>query len=161
LIGSRDLIDFPDAWFDGQATAGVTTGNNVDAYLDYDGNNQPDAVNNTNMKSGRAYNAGLRFDYPMGDRNTEESPLSFQPAAITNLFYLVNTAHDYYYSLGFDEVAGNYQTSNFDKGGKGNDAVKAQAQDGSESDNASFGPTPEGTAPRMHVGLFTYGYSTS
>jgi len=161
LVGSRDLIDFPDAWFTGQVTAGVTTGNNVDAYLDADGNNQADKVDNANMKSGRAYNAGMRYDFPMGDRNSEESPVLFQPAAVTNLFYFVNTAHDYYYSLGFDEAAGNYQKSNFEKGGKENDQVNAQDQDGASEDNAAFVPTPDGTPARMHVGLFTYGYSSS
>ena len=40
-------------------------------------------------------------------------------AAITNLFYHVNFIHDYYYNLGFDEAAGNFQRDNFGKGGFG------------------------------------------
>lgn len=39
--------------------------------------------------------------------------------------------HDLTYRLGFDELAGNFQESNFGKGGLGGDAVIAMAQDGS------------------------------
>jgi len=161
LSSSREMVDLPDSWLSGQATAGVTTGNNVDAYLDADGNAQPDSTTDPNMKSGRAYNADLIFDFPAGERNTLQSPKGFQPAAVTNLFYAVNLAHDYYYSLGFDEAAGNFQKSNFGKDGKANDAVNAQAQDGLSNDNASFASPPDGTSPRMRMGLFTYGLSAS
>src|SRR5262245_39239415 len=39
--------------------------------------------------------------------------------------------HDVFYRYGFNEVAGNFQENNFGKGGKDNDAVIANAQDGS------------------------------
>ncbi|MBI4208546.1 MAG: M36 family metallopeptidase, partial [Deltaproteobacteria bacterium] len=51
-------------------------------------------------------------------------------AALTNLFYQVNFIHDYYYDLGFDEAAGNFQRDNFERGGLDNDEVSADAQDG-------------------------------
>lgn len=44
--------------------------------------------------------------------------------------------HDLTYRLGFDELAGNFQQSNYGKGGKGDDAVIANAQDGSGTNNA-------------------------
>ena len=40
-------------------------------------------------------------------------------AATTNLFFLINWLHDYWYDSGFDEVAGNAQTFNFGRGGAG------------------------------------------
>ncbi|KAH9249247.1 hypothetical protein BASA81_013035 [Batrachochytrium salamandrivorans] len=40
-------------------------------------------------------------------------------AAAVNLFYLVNLMHDISYQYGFTEQAGNFQTDNFGKGGKG------------------------------------------
>lgn len=39
---------------------------------------------------------------------------------------------------GFDEVSGNFQQYNFEKGGKDGDAVIANAQDGSGYNNANF-----------------------
>lgn len=155
LKGSRSLVDLPVSWLSGA----VTTGNNVDAYLDRDGNNQPDNPAIAGLRNGRAFNADGVFDFPWGDRTNSESPLLRQPAAVTNLFYFVNAAHDFYYGLGFDEAAGNFQTDNTDKGGKGGDAVRAEAQDGSTSNNANFATPPDGTAPRMQMGLFTYGSS--
>lgn len=36
--------------------------------------------------------------------------------------------HDLFYQYGFDEVSGNFQQNNFGKGGRGGDAVIANAQ---------------------------------
>src|SRR5262249_43995018 len=119
--GMRSLIPFPDGWLAPDGT--VTTGNNVDAYLDANGNDQPDATTDPNMKDGRAYSATQSFDFDFGDGTVQLDPRLFRPAAVTNLFYFINIAHDYFYSLGFNEAAGNFQTSNFDRGGVGNDAV--------------------------------------
>ncbi|MCX6595194.1 MAG: M36 family metallopeptidase [Acidobacteria bacterium] len=153
LKGTRSLIELPAPWLSGT----VTTGNNVDAYLDRDANNQADTTGAAGLRNGRAFSAEGVFDFPWGDRTISESPLLRQPAAVTNLFYFVNLAHDFYYGLGFDEASGNFQTDNFDKGGKGNDAIRAEAQDGSTNNNANFATPAEGTAPRMQMGLFTYG----
>ena len=50
----------------------------------------------------------------------------------------VNIVHDVFYLYGFNEPAGNFQKDNFGKGGRGNDAVIANAQDGSGFNNANF-----------------------
>ena len=42
-------------------------------------------------------------------------------AAVTNLFYIVNFMHDWYYDAGFDEVSGNAQKDNYGRGGAAND----------------------------------------
>src|SRR5262249_38407952 len=94
-------------------------------------------------------------DFPFGDGTVQADPRLSQPAAVTNLFYYVNIAHDYYYGLGFNEAAGNFQTSNFDRGGVGNDAVLAETQYGGFTNNAAFAPTPEGIAPKIRLGIFT------
>ena len=148
--GTRSLVTFPDGWFTGDGT--VTTGNNVDAYLDANGNDLPDATTDPNLKDGRAYSATQTFDFEFGDGTVQLDPRLYRPSAVTNLFYFINTAHDYYYGLGFNEAAGNFQTNNFDKGGVGNDAVVAEAQFGLFPDNASFAPTPEGTQETVHAG---------
>ncbi len=47
-------------------------------------------------------------------------------AATTNLFYVVNWLHDYWYDSGFTEAAGNAQDNNFGRGGEDRDALKAR-----------------------------------
>lgn len=62
---------------------------------------------------------------------------------ITQLFYTCNMYHDLLYRLGFDEISGNFQMYNFGKGGRGGDAVIANAQDGSGYNNANFMTPPD------------------
>jgi Fungalysin metallopeptidase (M36)/Fungalysin/Thermolysin Propeptide Motif len=78
------------------------------------------------------------------------------PGTVT-LFYYNNLIHDYLYSIGFTEGLWNFQQDNFGKGGAGNDAVSAQVQDGSGTDNANFGTPDDGAYPRMQMYLFTSG----
>jgi hypothetical protein len=78
------------------------------------------------------------------------------PGAVC-LFYYNNLIHDYLYSIGFTETLWNFQQDNFGKGGAGQDAVSAQVQDGSGTDNANFGTPADGGYPRMQMYLFTEG----
>jgi len=158
-LGTRQLVTFPDGWL--PATGTVTTGNNVDAFIDADGNDKPDALNTDEVVGGRPSSATQTFDFAFGDGTVGVNPRNFKASAATNLFYLVNIAHDFYYSLGFTETSGNFQTDNFGKGGSGNDAVAAAAQSSASLNNASFAPTPEGIAPRIRVGIFTRGTSAT
>jgi Zn-dependent metalloprotease len=152
-VGMRSLVNFPDGWLSANPT--VTTGNNVDAYLDADGNDKPDSVTNATMQNGRALGTGGVFDFPFGDGTSQQDPRLFPEAAVTNLFYFINAAHDFYYKLGFTETSGNFQANNFGLGGVGNDAVLAEAQYGGFTDDAAFSPTAEGVAPKIRVGIFT------
>ncbi|MEN3332657.1 MAG: hypothetical protein V7641_2022, partial [Blastocatellia bacterium] len=135
-------------------TSTVTTGNNVEAYLDTDANNAPDPNNTTGLSNGHASAANQNFTFPF---STGVDPRTQRPAVVTNLFYFVNLAHDFTYRLGFTEAAGNFQTNNFGRGGTGNDSVRAEAQDGSGTNNANFATPPEGQRPRMQQFLFTLG----
>jgi hypothetical protein len=74
---------------------------------------------------------------------------------VTNLFYYNNIMHDFSYNLGFTETARNFQVNNFGRGGVGNDSVRAEAQDGSGTNNANFATPPDGQRPRMQQYLFT------
>ena len=140
----------PFGWHDTNGAAGaestVTQGNNVRAYTDVDANNSPDAGS---MPNG---GATLNFNFPL---NLQQAPSTYRPAAVTNLFYLNNMVHDIQYQYGFNEAAGNFQINNYGRGGRGNDAVLAEAQDGSGTDNANFLSPPDGQAPRMQMYLFT------
>ena len=119
-------------------------GNNVDAHLDRNADDLPDMPRSVG-------NPARTFDFPM-DPLTE--PDSYTEASITQLFYWCNWMHDQLYELGFTEAAGNFQKDNLGRGGEDNDAVLADAQDGSGVNNANFTPTPDGESPRIQMYVF-------
>jgi hypothetical protein len=124
-----------------------TTGNNVSAYADRDNNNQPDPDSSPEGELDGSGN--LTFDFPL---DLADKPADYQDAAVVNLFYWNNIIHDVLYNYGFDEKAGNFQFNNFaPNAGKGGDAVRAEAQDGSGRNNANFFTPPDGFAPRMQM----------
>ena len=132
----------------------VTTGNNVDAYLDTNADNQPDAINGSGLQNGRAFSSIQDFTFPF---TLGVDPRTQRAATVSNLFFFNNIMHDFAYRLGFTESAGNFQTNNFGRGGAGNDSVRAESQDGSGTNNANFGTPPDGQRPRMQMFIFTRG----
>src|SRR6185295_15815043 len=133
-------------------TSTVTTGNNVEAYLDTNADNAPDANNGTNLSNGHASSPTQDFTFPF---STTVDPRTQQAAVVTNLFYFNNIMHDFSYRLGFTETARNFQRNNFGRGGAGNDSVMAEAQDSSATAGPTFATPPEGQRPRMQQFLFT------
>ncbi len=150
LEGDRSLLTFPAGWLPSGVT--VTTGNNTDSFLDTNGDDKPDSNNSGGLQGGRASSATQNFDFTAETAGAH--PALYPATAVTNMFYLVNIAHDYYYGLGFTESAGNFQTDNLGQGGKGGDAVLAHAQDSALLNNSAFATPPEGTAPHLRLGLF-------
>lgn len=143
-LASLDATASPDGWIDSN---NETRGNNVDAHLDLNDDNVAD----TPRPKGTG-TSPVTFDFPIDLRN---APSTYQDAAITNLFYWCNFAHDRLYQLGFTETAGNFQRNNFSRGGAGNDEVQADAQDGGGTDNANFETPPDGLSGRMQMYIFT------
>jgi extracellular elastinolytic metalloproteinase len=127
----------------GWVTNNTTVGNNVDAYLDRDNNNAADT-------NGRPVSSTKTFEYTADLAQAPTISVN-QMAAVTNLFYLNNVIHDKLYRHGFNEAAGNFQTNNFGKGGAGNDAVLAEAQDGGGTNNANFATPADGSKARMQM----------
>jgi len=121
----------------------TTRGSNVSACLDHDNNNAADA---TQFDDG----AGLNFNPTFGPAQAP-TVLTNQQTALTDLFYLNNRIHDITYKFGFNEVAGNLQANNDGRGGAGNDAVNAEAQDGGGTNNANFATPADGSSPRMQM----------
>jgi Fungalysin metallopeptidase (M36)/F5/8 type C domain/Fungalysin/Thermolysin Propeptide Motif len=155
--GGRQLVSFVGdttintaAGWMGAST--VTTGNNVEAYLDTDANNAPDPNNGSGLSNGHAFAPDQNFTFPF---STAVDPRTQQAAVVTNLFYFNNFMHDFSYGLGFTESARNFQVNNYGRGGIGNDSVMAEAQDGSGTNNANFATPPDGQRPRMQQYLFT------
>ena len=151
LTDGRTVVSFdgdptasPGGWV---GTTRKTIGNNVVAATDLDGNN---LVGSNEIQP--AADATDSFDFPF---SPGEDASAFKEAAVTSAFYLANDWHDRTYALGFTESAGNFQTSNFGKGGAQNDPVQVDAQDGSGTNNANFATPPDGSKPRMQMFLFT------
>ncbi len=148
MANPADLTASPYGWHDTDGITGAeytdTRGNNVFAQEDVDSNDTggfwPDG------------GSTLDFDFPI---DLEQPPSAYQAAAITNLFYWNNLLHDIHYHYGFDEAGGNFQENPYGRGGAGGDPVQADAQDGSDTNNANFATPPEGSAPRMQMFLFT------
>ena len=146
-VDPADPTASPLGWHnDGSTGYTVTRGNNAHAYTDIDANNVADPGSDPDG------GAGLVFDFPM---NPLAEPDTYRDAAVTNLFYWNNRIHDVMYHYGFDEASGNFQTDNFGNGGLGNDYVRAEAQDGSGTNNANFGTPSDGSRPRMQMFVWT------
>ncbi len=133
-------------WWNAKAPNDLIS-NNTSTYLDRDATpNQPDQPRLT-------VTDGL-FNFPL-DLSLAPTTGDYQKAAQANLFYWTNRYHDILYQFGFNEAAGNFQTDNFTFGGRGSDAVLAEAQDGSGTNNANFSTPADGNAGRMQMYLWT------
>ncbi|MGC9034526.1 MAG: M36 family metallopeptidase [Verrucomicrobiia bacterium] len=142
-LSALDTNASPIGWI--YTNLNQTTGNNVDAYLDRNADDQPDLPRVTG-------NPSLVFDFAL---DLSQSPYSYSPASVVNLFYWANFAHDKFYELGFTEETGNFQYDNFGKSGFGNDPLKAEAQDGDGYNNSNMTTPPDGSSPRMQMFIFT------
>ena len=155
IHGDRVLISNPAnieaspfGWHDNDGIPGaeytITRGNNVFAYLDTKDSEDGDSPNGGN---------NLEFDFPY-DYN-DENPEAYRDAAVTNLFYVTNMAHDVFYNYGFDEAAGNFQENNYSNVIGKSDSLNAEAQDGEGTNNANMRTYTDGINPRLQMYLYT------
>jgi extracellular elastinolytic metalloproteinase len=146
----------PFGWNDTNGVAGPeftdTRGNNVDAHLDRNNDNIADADEGGAPRP----NGGPNLDFSGFTQDPTSQPTTQQNQNIAqvNLFFINNLLHDVHYKYGFTDAAGNFQVNNYGRGGLGNDAVQADAQDGGGTNNANFATPPDGQAPRMQMYLF-------
>ncbi|SMR60810.1 unnamed protein product [Zymoseptoria tritici ST99CH_1E4] len=152
-VGNRQKIErnpedkqsSPRGWHDdGVRKTTTTAGNNGIAQSNTDG----DAVYLTEP---RPQSASLDFRAPF---DPALEPAEYINASVIQLFYTSNRYHDLLYTLGFNEEAGNFQTSNFGRGGQGGDSVILNTQDGSGLNNANFATPPDGAQGRMRMYVF-------
>lgn len=139
----------PYGWLDVNGQPGpeynYTRGNNVWAYHDKANDNTPSP-----NESPTASN--YIFDFPY--KPNAEPDTNIQ-ASITNLFYMNNMMHDLMYIFGFDEQAGNFQQNNYNRGGIGNDFIRAEALDSGGENNANFSTPADGSSGRMQMYLWS------
>ena len=74
-------------------------------------------------------------------------------SAETALFFGLNFSHDFYYALGFDEAAGNFQMDNFGRGGVGGDPIRGKAR-AIGRNNANYVNAPDGKSPTINMFLW-------
>jgi hypothetical protein len=151
-----DLSASPFGWQDLDGDAGgdssVTNGNNVSAQDDID-----DDDTGGSRPSGGALapdgTGSLNFNFPV---NHTQPPANSLSAATVNLYYWNNVLHDIHYKYGFTEPAGNFQSLNYSGTGDDADAVQADSQDGSGTNNANFSTPPDGSPGRMQMYVWNY-----
>ncbi|MDX1667433.1 MAG: M36 family metallopeptidase, partial [Saprospiraceae bacterium] len=141
----HDPVASPFGWHDTNGREGpeftITRGNNVYAFFDRDGNDEPDSV----VVDG---GPSLNFDFPF----QLDTTVAFNSeSALTQLFYMNNFMHDFSYRYGFNERSGNFQQNNYSRGGLGGDPVRANAQDGIGRNNATFSTPSDGIAGQMQM----------
>lgn len=136
-----------DPWLPNNARE--SSGNNVDAYSD---DNQPDGYSNGDLRAVPTADGEFdrTFDFDVEATANDDQIM----ASVTELFYVNNWLHDWWYDSGFDEAAGNAQENNFERGGIGGDPINAQAQDnvaGGSRNNANMATPADGMSPRMQM----------
>ena len=150
LVRVDGLDSLGDPWLEADATA--TTGNNVDAYADF---NAPSGLSSGDFRA--TTTGAATFDRVYDTAQAPMVSTNQQMAAITSLFYVINWLHDFWYDNGFTETAGNAQKLNYGRGGVENDPILAEAQDnalGGSRNNANMATPDDGMSPRMQVFLW-------
>ena len=137
-------VDSPAGW----APLGFTVGNNVEAHL------ERGTLLSEAGPVALATGEPPSFDFPFtGD------PLSDVDAALTNVFWAFNEAHDRFRRLGFDEPSGALQQDGFGRGGADGDPLHALVQYASEDGTEPYGAIAsaigaDGRPSYVVVGLF-------
>jgi len=141
-------ISTNDPWLAPGATE--TLGNNVDAYVDIA---SPDGFSAGDLRASTT--SPGTFDRTYDTALPPDASAAQRMAAVTQLFYVNNYLHDWFYDVGFDEAAGNAQNSNYGRGGLGGDRLLAQGQDYGGTNNANMLTPADGSSPRMQMYVFT------
>ncbi|WNG15657.1 myxosortase-dependent M36 family metallopeptidase [Cystobacter fuscus] len=136
-----------DPWLPDGATE--TRGNNVDAYADLV---YPDGFGTGDSRA--TVTAPGVFDRSTDFRLQPYANAGQIQAATTQLFYVNNWLHDWFYDVGFDEAAGNAQQDNFGRGGLRQDPIHAEAQDYDGRNNANMSTPADGASPIMQLFIF-------
>ena len=150
------------AWIN-LAGAGRTKldGNNAHAYADVNANDAADAVEEVPAVDGTNWiyprtpfaRPGCPASGCAWDPAVSSSKATNENQVTTQVFYLANRFHDWLLAapIGFDEASGNFEHVNSSGQGIGHDRVLAEANDGSDLNNASFSTLPDGGPPRMQM----------
>lgn len=146
----------PDPWLPADATE--SRGNNVTAYTDRDayvsawGLPRRDGFTSGDVRADTT--SPRTFDYSYDHALAPEANEAQLKASVTQVFYVNNWLHDFWYDSGFDEAAGNAQEDNYGRGGRDGDPMRAEAQDSAQAgatNNANMSVLSDGSSPRMQM----------
>lgn len=163
----------PHGWHDTDGDASTseftyTKGNNTYAYYaNPPAENPPaipilrDPVNDTYAAGNVPWPAASSLDFDYQHHLFQPVGSAFIEDAVTNLFVVVNQAHDLFYRYGFTPAAGNFQTTNYGGESGAGDAVIARSQDGGGVNQASFSTPTDGMPPTMRMHLWSTGQPNS
>ncbi|KAI0826421.1 Fungalysin metallopeptidase-domain-containing protein [Irpex lacteus] len=144
LTDPWDTVASPSGWHDdGKTTGNTTAGNNVITFQSIQSNVGSQSASN------------LQFIYTQDPSQDPTVPVNLN-AALVNAFYIVNTVHDFAYRYGFTEPAFNFQTNNFNRGGRGNDRITTSVQMSPGTDNAFFATMADGINGQLRLYIFDY-----
>lgn len=155
LISVEGFNTNPDGLADPWLPPGakLTHGNNVDAYVDHDAPNGLDDLDfRASVTAPGVFDRVYDLTLPPLDSKAQSM------AAITQLFYVNNWLHDFWYDSGFNEATGVAQDSNFGRGGVEGDALHAEAQDAALAgarNNANMSTPMDGAPPTMQMYLWS------
>ena len=135
-------------WVSGTTTAG----NNANVYEDLNNDDVAEYQPQTPPLGDPAYQ---HFDYTFTNALATSAGTDIttdRNAAVTQAFYWINFLHDYYYGLGFDQQAGNFQDDNFGRGGISGDGMLVEVHNGfTANPETSNTQTPPLQHPRMEL----------
>ena len=153
-LGSQHIVSFAGAAFDnaGWVSGTTTAGNNANVYEDLNNDDVAEYQPQTPPLGDPAYQ---HFDYTFTNALATSGGTDIttdRDAALTQAFYWINFLHDYYYGLGFDEPAGNFQDDNFGRGGIAGDGMLVEVHNGfTANPETSNTQTPPLQHPRMEL----------
>ena len=153
-LGSQHIVSFVGAAFDnaGWVSGTTTAGNNANVYEDLNNDDVAEYQPQTPPLGDPAYQ---HFDYTFTNALATSAGTDIttdRNAAVTQAFYWINFLHDYYYGLGFDEQAGNFQDDNFGRGGISGDGMLVEVHNGfTANPETSNTQTPPLQHPRMEL----------
>jgi extracellular elastinolytic metalloproteinase len=102
-------------------------------------------LTNTRSSLKAAQSGGLAtFSAPSATGNEQK---------LINAFYFCNLMHDFFFGLGFDEAAGNFQNVNRIHAGIGGDCVIVRIFNTTLKGHATMRGRPDGRSGEMHLGL--------
>lgn len=131
-----------DPWLESDAQA--LSGNNAMAERDWDGN----GADTTRLYGTAAGEFETAYDFEAPPDSSDAQA----EASGAQAFFTVNWLHDLYYDAGFDELAGNAQDDNYERGGVDRDPVAILVQSGLHAylrNNASMSTPSDGESPTL------------
>jgi len=149
--GARETIEVPNTWFFGEPT--WTRGSFVDAFVDADGNDQPDPANSATLREGRASSPTGDFNFQGGDGLSDS--FDYPANAVASAFYHVNRALEYFASLGFDASTGGFGVPGLRGSSQSvpGDPIEVHVLDGGPRLGAALRPAPDGISPILDAGV--------